>query len=90
MRLDVHMASFRVLRQFSPAAMATTSFYTRDESLFDNNILRYLVVMPACLAIHDVRSIRELLEALRDAIKAHKSLVSMEKDQTGISRRTTL
>lgn len=52
----------------------TTSLYTYDDSSFDNRIFRCLVILPAGRAIRDFRSILELLEALRDAIKAHRSL----------------
>ena len=51
-----------------------TSLYTHDESSFDNRIFRYVVISPAGRTIRDFRSIRELLEAIRDAIKAHRSL----------------
>ena len=52
----------------------TTSLYTHDGSSFDNRIFRCLVISPAGRAIRDFRSVRELLEALRDAIKGHRSL----------------
>ncbi|KAA6414276.1 MAG: hypothetical protein FRX48_02639 [Lasallia pustulata] len=52
----------------------TTSLYAHDESSFDNRIFRCLVISPAGRVIGDFRSIPELLEALRDAIKAHRSL----------------
>jgi Fungal protein kinase len=51
-----------------------TSLYSRDESSFDNRIFRCLVISPAGRVIRDFRSILELLEALRDAIKGHRSL----------------
>ena len=44
-----------------------------DES-FDNRVFGCLVIWPAGRAIKDFHSIPELLTALRDAIKAHKSL----------------
>ncbi len=56
-----------------------TSLYTHDESSFDNRIFRCLVISPAGRAIRDFRSIPELLEALRDAIKAHRSLYTSGK-----------
>lgn len=52
----------------------TTSLYTHDDSSFDNRIFGCLVISPAGRTIRDFRSISELLEALRDAIKAHRSL----------------
>ena len=57
----------------------TTSLYTYDKSSFDNRIFRCLVISPAGLAIRDFRSIPELLKALRDAIKAHRSLYTAGK-----------
>ena len=57
----------------------TTSLYTHDDSSFDNRIFRCLVISPAGRALRNYRSIRELLEALRDAIKAHKSLYTKGK-----------
>jgi len=57
----------------------TTSLYTHDESSFDNRIFRCLVISPAGRAIRDFRSIPELLEVLRDAIKAHRSLYTSGK-----------
>jgi len=52
----------------------TTSLYTHDDSSFDNRIFRCLVISPVGRAMRDFRSIPELLKALRDAIKAHRSL----------------
>ncbi len=52
----------------------TTSLYTHDDSSFDNRIFCCLVISPAGRALRDFRSIPELLKALRDAVKAHKSL----------------
>ncbi|MCJ1425542.1 hypothetical protein MMC29_003442 [Sticta canariensis] len=57
----------------------TTSLYTHDDSSFDNRIFGCLVISPAGRAIRDFRSIPELLEALRDAIKAHRSLYTKGK-----------
>ncbi|KAL8788263.1 MAG: hypothetical protein Q9213_001783 [Squamulea squamosa] len=52
----------------------TTSLYTHDNSSFDNRIFGCLVISPGGRAIRDFQSIPELLEALRDAVKAHRSL----------------
>ena len=52
----------------------TISLYIHDDSSFENRIFSCLVISPAGRAIRDFRSIPELLEALRDAIKAHMSL----------------
>jgi hypothetical protein len=57
----------------------TTSLYTHNDSSFDNRIFSCLVISPAGRAIRDFRSISELLEALRDAIKAHRSLYTKGK-----------
>lgn len=50
------------------------SLYDRGEDLWDNRIYSYLVISPADRVISDFTSIKELLEAMRDAIKAHQSL----------------
>ena len=51
------------------------SLYTPDRNdPFENRILSCLVVSPAGRVISDFQSVRELLEALRDAIRAHQSL----------------
>ena len=52
----------------------TASLYGPNESSFDNRIFRCLVISPAGRGIRDFQSTKELLEALRDAIKAHRSL----------------
>jgi hypothetical protein len=59
----------------------TSLFASNSEGTFDNRIFRCLVVSPAGRAIHDfdrnvpsLPAIKELLEALHDAIKAHRSL----------------
>ena len=52
----------------------TASPYETNTDIFNNRILCYLVISPPGRSIRDFRSIRELLEACRDAIKAHKSL----------------
>ncbi|KAA6409210.1 MAG: hypothetical protein FRX48_06763 [Lasallia pustulata] len=56
-----------------------TNLYAHDESSFDNRIFRCLVISPAGRAIRNFRSIPELLEALRDPIKAHRSLYTAGK-----------
>ncbi|KAL2884582.1 Protein kinase domain protein [Ceratocystis lukuohia] len=50
------------------------SLYTPGENLWENRIYYCLVVSPAGRVISDFRSIKELLESERDAIKAHRSL----------------
>ena len=56
------------------ASSQTTSLYTHDDGSFQNRNFSCSVISPAGRALRDFESIPELLEALRDAIKAHKSL----------------
>ena len=59
----------------SSSDQAKTSLYKSDRSEpYENRILCCLVISPAGRVISDFDSIQELLEALRDAIKAHRSL----------------
>ena len=51
-----------------------TSLLAPSDSPYDNRIFRCLVIYPAGRPIHKYQSPLELLEALRDAIKAHRSL----------------
>ncbi|KAL8897148.1 MAG: hypothetical protein Q9207_007359 [Kuettlingeria erythrocarpa] len=57
----------------------TTSLYAHDDTSFDNRIFRCLVISPAGRALRDFESKSELLKALRDAIKAHRSLYTKGK-----------
>ncbi|KAI1169293.1 serine/threonine-protein kinase Sgk2 [Nemania serpens] len=50
------------------------SLYTPGEDLWENKIYSCLVVSPAGRVISDFRTTKELLESMRDAIKAHQSL----------------
>ncbi|KAI0448354.1 serine/threonine-protein kinase Sgk2 [Xylaria acuta] len=50
------------------------SLYTPDEDLWENRIYSCLVVSPAGRVISDFKTTKELLESMRDAIKAHQSL----------------
>ncbi|OAA35271.1 serine/threonine-protein kinase Sgk2 [Metarhizium rileyi] len=54
---------------------AKSSIYTpnRDDP-YENRILSCLVISPAGRVLSDFSTIQELLEALRDAIRAHRSL----------------
>ena len=52
-----------------------TSLLVDNQDPFDNRIFRCLVIFPAGTVIRHFRSRCELLEALRDAIKAHRSLL---------------
>ncbi|KAL6909160.1 hypothetical protein GGI43DRAFT_394714 [Trichoderma evansii] len=53
---------------------AKPSLYTPGEDLWENRICSCLVVSPAGRVISDFKTIKELLESMRDAIKAHQSL----------------
>ncbi|KJZ68814.1 hypothetical protein HIM_11788 [Hirsutella minnesotensis 3608] len=54
---------------------AKLSLYTPNrEDLYENRILSCLVISPAGRVVCDFGTIRELLESLRDAIRAHRSL----------------
>ncbi|EEQ91416.2 serine/threonine-protein kinase Sgk2 [Blastomyces dermatitidis ER-3] len=60
---------------FSIQSVHQPSLFDRNsEELYDNRILRCLVISPAGRPIYDYRSPLELLTALCDAIKAHQSL----------------
>ncbi|KAK1251548.1 hypothetical protein MKX07_007027 [Trichoderma sp. CBMAI-0711] len=50
------------------------SLYTPGEDLWENSIYSCLVVSPAGRVISDFGTVKELLESMRDAIKAHQSL----------------
>ncbi|KJZ69584.1 hypothetical protein HIM_11021 [Hirsutella minnesotensis 3608] len=50
------------------------SLYSTGEDPWDNRIYVCLVVSPAGRVISDFESTKELLEAMRDAIRAHQSL----------------
>ncbi|PHH87414.1 hypothetical protein CDD83_8906 [Cordyceps sp. RAO-2017] len=51
-----------------------TSLLASNNGPCDNRVFRRLVISPAGRAIHKYEKISELLEALRDAIRAHRSL----------------
>ena len=53
----------------------TDSLAGCDSETYGNRVHFCLVSLPARRPLHAYRSIRELLEALRDAIKGHKSLL---------------
>ena len=53
---------------------AKPSLYTTGEDLWDDRIFSCLVVSPAGRVISEFDTVRELLESMRDAIKAHQSL----------------
>ncbi|KAI4592130.1 hypothetical protein KJ359_011505 [Pestalotiopsis sp. 9143b] len=52
----------------------TPSLYVPGEDLWENRIYSCLVISPAGRVISEFRTINELLESTRDAIKAHQSL----------------
>ncbi|KAG5289424.1 serine/threonine protein kinase Sgk2 [Histoplasma ohiense] len=60
---------------FSVEETQKASLYATDgEEPFENRVLRCLAISPAGRAIYKFDSLKELLLALRDAIKAHRSL----------------
>jgi hypothetical protein len=50
------------------------SLYGSSEDPWENRIYSCLVISPAGRVISDFKTVKELLEAMRDAIKAHQSL----------------
>ncbi|TFB07258.1 hypothetical protein CCMA1212_001248 [Trichoderma ghanense] len=60
---------------YSIEAPQGTSLVQKDQDLpYDDRILRVLAISPAGRCINQFRSVLELLEALCDAIKVHRSL----------------
>ncbi|KAG6166008.1 hypothetical protein E4U51_003977 [Claviceps purpurea] len=55
-------------------AEAKPGLDTSGEKLWENKIFSCLVISPAGREINDFRSIKELLECERDAVRAHRSL----------------
>jgi hypothetical protein len=53
---------------------AKPSLYDPSEDPWENRIYSCLVISPAGRVISDFKTVKELLEAMRDAIKAHQSL----------------
>ncbi|KAF5137914.1 hypothetical protein E5D57_001693 [Metarhizium anisopliae] len=51
-----------------------TSLVQQDQAPYDNRIFRVLAISPAGRSISQFKSVVELLESLRDAIKVHRSL----------------
>ena len=51
-----------------------TSLYETDSSVYSNRIFGCLAISPAGRALRGFSSVKELLTALRDAIKGHRSL----------------
>lgn len=65
---------------FSVEDTQKASLYaTEGEEPFENRVLRCLAIYPAGRAIHEFDSPKELLLALRDAIRAHRSLYTKGK-----------
>ncbi|SLM35803.1 serine threonine-protein kinase sgk2 [Lasallia pustulata] len=52
----------------------TTSLVQQNQAPYDNRILRVLAISPAGRSISQFKSVVELLEGLRDALKVHRSL----------------
>ncbi|OTA60266.1 hypothetical protein K449DRAFT_396212 [Hypoxylon sp. EC38] len=50
------------------------SLYNHGEDLWENRIYSCLIISPVGRVINDFNTISELLQAIRDAIKAHQSL----------------
>ncbi|ODH51511.1 hypothetical protein GX48_02379 [Paracoccidioides brasiliensis] len=74
--LDIRQKSPSRKRRYlgKRSAHKPSLFDRNDEELYDNRVLQCLVISPAGRLIYDYRSPLELLTALRDAIKAHRSL----------------
>jgi hypothetical protein len=53
---------------------AKPSLYTPTDDLWENRIYSCLVISPAGRVVSEFTTVTELLESLRDAIKAHQSL----------------
>jgi hypothetical protein len=51
-----------------------TSLYETDSTIYSNRIFGCLAISPASRALRAFSSVKELLTALRDAIKGHRSL----------------
>ncbi|KAA6408373.1 MAG: serine threonine- kinase Sgk2 [Lasallia pustulata] len=51
-----------------------TSLVQQDQAPYDNRIFRVLAISPAGRSISQFKSVGELLEGLRDALKVHRSL----------------
>ncbi|KAK4194052.1 hypothetical protein QBC40DRAFT_291462 [Triangularia verruculosa] len=73
--------SFPVTKINDPLSIekTTPSLYTPGEDLWENMIYSCLVVSPAGRVISEFRTIKELLETERDAIRAHRSLYVKSK-----------
>lgn len=56
---------------------AKPSLYTRRGDLWENRIYSCLVISPAGRVNSDYTSIKELLEAMGDAIKANQSVTKL-------------
>ncbi|KYK57232.1 serine/threonine-protein kinase Sgk2 [Drechmeria coniospora] len=63
----------KVNNQFS-VAKTKPSLYTQSNDLWENKIYSCLIISPAGRVISNYKTIRELLESMRDAIRAHQSL----------------
>lgn len=57
-----------------PKHVGTTSLYDSGDEDFDNRLFGCLAISPAGRAINDFSTIEELLTALSDSIKGHRSL----------------
>ncbi|KAM5499615.1 hypothetical protein McanMca71_006189 [Microsporum canis] len=59
---------------FSVEPVHKPSLFNEDDEVYDNRILRCLVISPAGRPIYEYKSRLELLIALRDGLMAHRSL----------------
>lgn len=50
-----------------------TSPVARSDQPFDNRLFGCLAILPAGRVIHEFQSIKKLLQALRNAVNAHRS-----------------
>lgn len=62
-------------KAFQPIGEEQVSLYASKSGPFENRLFRCLVISPAGGALGGFKSIPELLNVLRDAIKAHRSLL---------------
>ena len=74
-RSNSHPSKLRQQSQASKRLVKTdTSLYETDSTMYSNRIFGCLAISPAGRALRAFSSVEELLTALRDAIKGHRSL----------------
>ncbi len=62
-------------KALQPIGKEQVSLYASNNGSFENRLFGCLVISPAGRALEEFKSIPELLTVLRDAIKAHRSLL---------------